>query len=143
MVHISNVHFDTFQHVLAYQIITMNKIMSDQNSIQHYWKCPHFLLQPSLSIPNQASVILALQSVRFLYFIQPEVLLTRILSSCVITEPFTHAARIHTPLLFLLAMSELRITKEDHESGLPAVIYPCQGVMGALESQTNWTHGTG
>lgn len=95
-VHISNVHFDTFQHALAYQIITMTKIMSDQNSNQHYWKFPHFLLQPSLSIPNQASMILALQSVHFLYFTQPEVLLTRILSSCVITEPFTHAARIHT-----------------------------------------------
>lgn len=66
-------------------------------------------------------MILALQSVHFLYFPQPEVLLARILSSCVITEPFTHAAQIHTPLLFLLAVSELRVTKQDGESGLPAV----------------------
>lgn len=66
-------------------------------------------------------MILALQSVHFLYFTQPEVLWTRILSSYAITEPFTHAARIHTSLLFLLAASELRITKQDVESGLPAV----------------------
>lgn len=84
-------------------------------------------------------MILALQSLHFLYFTQPEVFLAWILSFCVIPEHCTHAAWIYT---FLLSKSDLRITKLDGESRLPAVITHAREGWVPWGSQTDWTHGT-
>lgn len=94
-------------------------------------------LQPFLPIPNQAGRILALWPLHFLYVIQPE-----ILSFCVITVSFTHAAQMNTFLLFLLANSRVEAHKLDGESRLPAVTTHAREGWVPWDSPADWTHVT-